>query len=175
VKITRLLSLALLALMTTLPTITARAASGGGGGSASTAPVMVVDSKGTVVGQEFPIINSGQDAALRKINGLWFALQVTTAGFAPTNLDFLYTTADCSGTPYLFGQSGTLTVPPEVQGSTLYYPASTGTVMTINSDHAVNADGSSPGCTVETFPHSVVPVSTFDLSTLKLVPPFSLK
>jgi hypothetical protein len=164
--------------MTALFSHTALAASGGGGGgSTSTAPVMVVDSKGAVVGQEVSSIQVAavQNGALRKINGLWFVLQVNSTGFASTNLDLSYTTTDCSGTPYLRVDSGTLTAVAEVQNNTLYYPGAPPTETTVNSDFALNADGSGPGCTLDTFSAPMATVSTFDLTTLKLVPPFSLK
>lgn len=74
-------------------------------GSAGPGAVTVVDGTGKQVGPlvtttVFDGITVGP-AALLQIDGSWFALPVTTAGFRNTGVSFYYLTNDCSGTPYL--------------------------------------------------------------------------
>jgi len=70
--------------------------------SPSTAPVMVVDSKGKVVGQEIGVDRfSNADHVLFKSAGVWFNLSANTGGFVNlTDLQLYYQSSDCSGTGY---------------------------------------------------------------------------
>ena len=70
--------------------------------SPSTAPVMVVDSKGKVVGQEIGVDRfSNADHVLFKSAGVWFNLSANTGGFVNlTDLQLYYQSSDCSGSGY---------------------------------------------------------------------------
>ena len=106
-------------------------------------------------------------------------MPVDSAGFVQTDLFLEYTTSDCTGTQYTFQRPNALStsvnVSVSVQGNTLYYPDKAVQSLTINSYQVTNADGSVGTCNAATFTDTVALVKTFDLSTLKLLPPFSLK
>lgn len=166
----------------------------------STAPgTNVVDSQGNLVGPY-----SATDApesfssVARKINGIWFQLPVNQDGFIgcssascpPGSLNVYFSGANCTGSPYAdpnvlrqtFNQN-VLAVLAYKDGAArifdniLYYPTpgplssetvcSTGALLGL----AGNACQSFAPC----FSIETSAISTFDLSTLDLVPPFTLK
>ena len=137
-----------------------------------------------------------QAGVILLINGNWFELFVTSDGFIDTRNPFTavqthewFTTADCSGQPYLLADSSApISGQPLVQvaggeggpfvfGNLLYYP---GTLQQISIGSVSNfVDPSKPpaACTPADqggFPSGakVGPVQTFDLTTLGFVPPF---
>ena len=175
---------------------------GPSGPSGPTGPgsLRVFDSQNQVVGTlsvggSFAIPQAG---VILQINGNWFELPVTTNGFVnsrnPNNgfetLEW-FTTADCSGQPYLLADSSAPisgqplvqdavvgTGGPFVFGNVLYYP---GTLQPISIVSGGNfGDPSKPPfvcfpANSGEFPPAgaeVGPVQTFDLTTLGLVPPF---
>lgn len=98
----------------------------------------------------------------------------------PTFLNMLwYATPDCSGTPYFNFQNqvARTVVPIAGVGGTIAYVAGTAySTITAHSQSALNPGGPNGVCTLITQPSNYFPViATFDLSTLSLVPPFSVQ
>lgn len=157
----------------------------------------LVDANAKQIGPFFPSQN-GTDTfsgfVLISINGLWFSIQVTVAGFGfePNvgngNAQLDYTGANCDGPAYIG-------VPPTgllnsggygagVVGNVLYYgvsPVSCTSVGNFSSFSGVSANGNQ---TCENYSTPIPPCSlesqfgspdTFDLSTLGFTPPFRLK
>jgi hypothetical protein len=151
----------------------------------------VVDSKAKVVG---PLLFSAggplsASAALRNIDGTWFALPVTFTGFVTQSLTLYYASGDCSGTAYMItnGPRGLLAdaesgvgLPAAIAGETLYYSPSVQScsAASFDSSQGVSSDGTLGACS--TFVSVGNPcyggaVSTYDLGALELVPPFSIQ
>jgi hypothetical protein len=132
-----------------------------GGNSNSAPPLMIVDATGKTVGQSF-----GGDSTAIKLNGVWFNPYVTNPGdsctIAPCTPDggcaqspcpggvygdgsggaFYYTTADCSGTAYVF---------PIAPSSIFFYPALVTNFQTLYYGDPANAQA----VTIQTYKQSV--------------------
>jgi hypothetical protein len=131
-------------------------------GSIASGQTSVYDARGRFVGkyQAYVGSTSGDDfgeAAIRQINGVWLALQVSTAGFTgvppssyyaePTG-DIFFSGANCAGKPYLgsssdaqVGSPGDLmaAVPLVQEGivinSTVYYIDPSSFLLQVTSPH----------------------------------------
>jgi hypothetical protein len=151
-------------------------------------PIFVVDSRGKRVGQFFP-----PDLVDLEINGLWFQLSMNKNGFIPPFSGFLYQTQDCSGTPYA-GDGGPadltsfLSSADGVADSVIYYQGSSAQPISckdivFGSSSTIDADGTMVCKAIAESTNSCPeggnevfgPVSTLDISFLRLVPPFHLQ
>lgn len=164
------------------------------GGVSASGP-MVVDSKGHAVGTYFPNPDVGEgETAVRQINGVFYALPVTQSGFfVDSEILFFYGSSDCSGSP-LFNVPPN-NVPPNylplvfpvdgqmagIINQTLYFANGTPQQLNVCSEGLVDDPSLVPtrcgACSNPPLVNSPVwttfaPVGTFDLSKLKLKPPF---
>ncbi len=152
------------------------------------AQVNVVDAKGKVVGAW----DGGY--ALREIDGVWLDLAVSTAGFSEGGFTAAccasYTTSDCSGTMYFQANGGEAETPlaqfPYVQISGVAYFAKPPFQQTSIQSCGFYNDSSgapvpvagqcfaapNPDCNLGML--AVAPLAGFQLSKLKLKPPFKL-
>jgi hypothetical protein len=128
-----------------------------------------------------PITEGG---VLLKIDGEWVEAAVSPAGFTDTGVTLLYATPDCSGQadlaapPEMFARSG-------ISGGTasgiLYFPDLTqvkqcSSPFDLQSNQFLMGDGTPGQCTKQaSCAFAFAPIKTFDLSTLKLKPPFQLR
>ena len=139
--------------------------------------VRVVDSRGQDVG---PFEQSiGGSFALRRITGFTFALSITKSGFVSGFVNFFHMTSDCSGDRFVIEDGARLVrIAPQINGK-LIYAADPLQQITANSLETVTppADLNMPGhCSrLNPTPELAGLVTTFDLSTLGLVPPFHLE
>jgi hypothetical protein len=134
----------------------------------------VYDSNNAVVGTLFAVNN-----VLVNVNGHIVELQFNFNGFQENDasqVQFLHLTSDCSGPRYLDAS-----VIPSLalsQSGVLYYPSGSPTSLTANSVETFNSGDnvSLPGSCIASFPDQSAfgSVATFSVSTLGLVPPFSL-
>lgn len=135
----------------------------------------VVDSNGTVVGQEFP-----GDLVLLQIDGIWFYLPVDSGGFQRFGGALYYATSDCTGTRYM---QAAVSGPRHslskvigglnavfIRGTTLYYPGQSVLTVAISS-----VEYDSGLCQSGSYSPMVSVAHKFDLSSLGLVPPFSIE
>jgi hypothetical protein len=139
------------------------------------------DSKGNLVGAL-----DSTSSVLRQINGVWFSLQVDTAGFVlnagATEVVYEYTTTNCSGTAYIHG--GDLIEEPAIFGATeagayIQYGKPPFTAITVR---ATKCEGGACGNTnnvCENFgaysDATAGVMAIYDLSGLGLTPPFSVQ
>jgi hypothetical protein len=142
-------------------------------------PLSVIDSRGQIVGQ---LISPSTIA--RKFNNIWIIYTVTANGFAPadsTDFSFIHTSTNCSGSRYMLAEKLPANGLVDVTDAptTLYMPAPPIQLFKIGSieSFASNDSIAHPGryCTALLNPHYVGRVATVPLSTLGLVPPFSVK
>jgi hypothetical protein len=155
----------------------------------------VVDSNGTLVGQEegnFP------DLALRQINGVWFALPISSGGFLNTSDYFVeyFATNDCTGNPYvgvdtyydIFG-SPVVGLPiveaidngkgqdAQIWQGVLYYATQPLQLGSFQSYLRFDSGPTQPpeACIAASVQTNAGLMATFDLYTLGLVPPLHLQ
>ena len=138
--------------------------------------VRVVDSLDRLVGPfEF-------GTALREIGGAVFRIGVNQNGFSgPGSVQFSHTSLDCSGPRYTQQAVGALIRNSDTVGRKLFYAAEPLQLLTINSYEDLDLrvqDVNQPGFCIrfpnhDTFTYGLT--TTFDLSTLGLVPPFHLE
>jgi hypothetical protein len=152
--------------------------------------ILVVDSNGSTVGRW-----TGQTSALMNINGslvnvlldYQIPLVPPQSGFYTqdvVDVVFWHLTADCSGPRYLpvsggpYGTYQIFTVNNQAAPLYLFYPTAAPTQMTVQASEQF-ASGQNPlqpgTCTATTAKVSLAPMAYFDVSTLGLVAPFSLK
>jgi hypothetical protein len=128
----------------------------------------VVDSKGAVVGA---FHFGGENVTRQVAAGLWIDFYVSEQGFALITLsdvNFYYTSANCTGTPYIqsgFPSSGFVVALAHGTG-TLYYPVPPYQTLPIASYSGSGA------CFVYGYPLEVGTVATVNLN---FTPPFSLQ
>lgn len=151
-------------------------------GTLGVGTAVVVDSNHNWVG---PYTSSSGDAALRKINGLWFALPVGPlgGGFTQTGVPLQYPTTDCTGIGYLNFAIPNIVASERTNGAVsianniLYYQNQTTPLnITALSSGGLKPDGTPLLCNSGS--EGVVAVAvplTFDLSTLNFSPPFTIK
>ena len=138
--------------------------------------VRVVDSRGQLVG---PYVGG----VLRKIGGLTFAISVMNNGFYQGGFSytFYHTTPDCSGPRYLAVFAPSLIRGSITYGTTLFYAADPLQEITFMARENVSSrevpDPSRRGICLPIDPETLSAglVATFDLSTLRLIPPFRLQ
>lgn len=133
-----------------------------------------VDSQNKTLGLYLRQPGGGNGAALT-VGGYTFSLIMNDdgSGYAEEDWNQSFTTSDCSGTPYM--QWSILTFYPGVSLNTVHFPG--GPPVSINvlsyiSFHANNGAPYADPCQLNSTPMLAAPASTFDLSTLGLVPPF---
>jgi hypothetical protein len=135
----------------------------------------VVDSKGTVVGNLF----SGA-SVIRQINRVWVEFQgVIRDGIEPesqNNIQFIYTSSNCSGTPYLDATSIPISgyaigSAPISKTVNIYYPAPPYQSLLISS--RTTPPGSPNNC--QTIPPEMVDVGAVASASLTVVPPLSVR
>ncbi len=174
----------------------ATGSSGLAGPSGPTGPAgigarQVVDSLGQVVGTfmagiefQYPPRDTG---VLRQINGTLMLLAVDSTGFVPARLDegdyFVYGNSTCSGTPIGIDVGNTITgnelnlslFELTVWNGIVYYPAGPSEPITTGSENDITDPAG--WCGAFTGADGIVasPIGTFNLSTLGLVPPFSVQ
>ena len=153
---------------------------------ATPAPLVVVDSTGKVVGSYLPVpsplfLSSGvPDSVFIRTSNLSFAVSIASlysySTGNPTGYLY-YTSSDCTGTAYqqvAYPRTMPTVAYAGVFGSTaeIVAPSTMPTDVTVSSQLYFNS-----GCTTYgPGALTVVPVvATFDLSTLNLVPPFSVQ
>jgi hypothetical protein len=134
--------------------------------------------------------------ALRQINDVWVALLVTTSGFVDgSDLGYLYeffTTNNCTGTPYIVTDDSSGAFPPPLNqfeayhagfgdavfNGVLYYAAPPIQPISFQSLAFLNPTKPPTPCfgvAKSAGAQNAGPLTTFDLSTLGLVPPFQLQ
>jgi hypothetical protein len=115
---------------------------------------------------------------LRELSGLPFTIwAITPAGFGqtdPTQFHFYHMTANCAGPRLVYGNDNTL----YIIGNTGYYTLSPSTEAPLSmEDFTAGQDVTQPGQCVNLNPPSTFfqlgPVSTVDISSWGLTPPFS--
>lgn len=148
----------------------------------------IVDSKGKLVG----LYSAGDPiGALRQVNNKWVVLPVSATGFVTGGVQLQYTTSDCSGTAYMLLTASLPTnelaapadqiaiVEDSLTGDNiLYYP-----IITSQDPPTENIcsqmDPRSQDCiTISGCEQPEPPpfeMATFDLASLKLIPPFLMK
>ncbi len=135
--------------------------------------------------------SSGYESAVRSINGVYYALPVLGDGFQDVGFGLFYKSSDCSGTPFFEPVIGTPLVQWVPGGGV--YDVSTNGIFNNKLYYGVQSSAENlemcavGGAIDPTKPpyscralnpcqvYSVVPIRTFDLSTLKLTPPFKVK
>jgi len=134
----------------------------------ATSPWRVVDSQNQFVG--FPVFGGSQVA--REVGGVWLLLRATPDGFNWANLGVvLFTTSDCSGTPYLNAVQGFTRVVSGLDADHLMYPDGTPPQSRLISS-SWGAGSCHSGLPISLLTQGAVP---FDASSLSgLVPPFRL-
>jgi hypothetical protein len=137
--------------------------------------VRVVDSLGNVVG---PAIGPG--SALRQVGAFLFAISVGKNSFLNNSLLFEHTSVDCSGPRYIPDDGNTMARRSQNNSTKLYYASDPLQQITIHSYESViaGADPDQPGqCNGPATPSTAFygSVTTVDLSTLNLTPPFHLE
>ena len=160
-------------------------------GPASTSGVVVRDSRGFVVG---PVISAGAATptiAVRRVGNLLLSFGVTAAGFtsASSGPQVYFQASNCTGTPLLLTGAWDqlpLVRPVIIAGDIGYYPA--GTPVSRNRQATAYPVSSPTDCTIGTFllpglccqshaaspPVPMADAATLEISTLGLLPPFSL-
>jgi hypothetical protein len=113
--------------------------------------------------------------AVRLINGRWYRFGVDTTGIANfLSVRFLYTSPDCSGTPYLEGGvPGAFFFNARRLGETLYLASGEVATITFQSRADVPRSGTSQ-CEPRTLTKTAIPVTELALSVLGLIPPFEV-
>ena len=147
---------------------------------------IVIDSQGKEVG---PYL-SGEEV-LRKIDGRWFGLPISTNGFVNTGIPSLfYATTDCTGPPYeLPLDTGPLTELVNTVAVTVPFGAALGVfngnlyyvnmeppqTRNLQSQQNFDLKTGTASCELNGVGNrSTVQIGIFDLSTLGFLPPFSL-
>ena len=145
-------------------------------------PLHYIDSTGKLVGLAF----SDQQAVVDIGNGTLLVLVIGRSGFPPVNSFFperrYFESGDCTGPGFVLAPSAFLYVRPDsVVGSMVTYPDVAAAAPRAIKSATCPLPGS-PGCPLSgcqaaghpELPTPVAPPLTFDLSTLGLVPPFTL-
>ena len=66
-------------------------------------------------------------------NNEWLAFTVTKSGFQSTDVNFLYASTDCTGTPFIGVQPNFPTIPATDDGSLFYHPGTPASSQFIGS------------------------------------------
>jgi hypothetical protein len=152
-------------------------------------PPIVVDSRGRALGAFFfvPRMSLPDSSVLRKIEGTWYLLPFSTAGFSSTGVQIFYSTANCTGTAYVAAFPHNAVLVPQSTGTVgiangfLYY-AKPGSIkpsskLTVKSQKLLNFQAKDVGCGQLRSvgpPEFVGEMTTYELSKLGFVPPFKL-
>jgi hypothetical protein len=143
----------------------------------SSGPV-VVDGNGKEIGPYVSALQCGPEGVLLKLSGVWVNVPVNRSGFDNCGGFLFYESADCTGKAFVGADLHTPSMTdwsPIVAGSTIYYgdPAAREDVTTHSRrslDRSVRLDK----CETALVKGTLLRAMTFDLSTLKYIPPFSI-
>ena len=139
--------------------------------------VRALDSLGHEVGPFEMGISGG--IVYRRVGAYSFILRVGINGFTDAGVTFYHTTSDCTETRYLLDDGTGLVRGGENTSTRLFYTVGPLQQITYNSFEDISpfADPTQPGTCHRTNPEIATAgsVTTFDLSTLNLTPPFHLE
>lgn len=157
-------------------------------GLASTSGIVVKDSRGYLVG---PIVSVTPTIVVRRVGDILLSLGVLSDGFTSASLapQVYYQSSDCTGTPLLLTGAWNklpLVRSAVVAGDTAYYPGGAPTLRSRQATAYPVASAADcvggifllPGLCCQSQPADTVPLSaaaSLDLSTLGLLPPFSIE
>jgi hypothetical protein len=145
---------------------------------------IVVDANGKTVGRLGAIGHEGYNTVIRQIGGIWVELPLdVVSGFATKGFNYWYQSSDCSGQAYIMvnssagggimaspAQGAVAVVSPGTEPS--IYFAGTPSLLTIKSYRSAGSSFCSP---YGNFPQYFGLPRSVPLSSLGLVPPFSVK
>lgn len=152
-------------------------------------PPIVVDGRGRAIGTFFFVgrMSIPSSSVLRKIEGTWYLLPFSTTGFSSTGVGIYYSADSCKGAAYVAAHANNPVMVPEAAGSVgiangiLYYPKP-GSVkpfstLLVKSQRMLTLQAKDVGCAkIRTVapPDFVGEMTTFELSKLGFVPPFTV-
>jgi hypothetical protein len=151
-------------------------------------PAIVVDSRGKPIGTFLFVgrMSLPSSSVLREIEGTWYLLPFSTTGFSSTGVNIYYSEENCKGATYVAAFPDNPAIVPQAAGSVgiangiLYYPKP-GSVkpfskLVLKSQRMLNFQAKDVGCArIRTMITPFVgEMTTFELSKLGFVPPFTL-
>ncbi len=151
-------------------------------------PPIVVDVRGRAIGTFFFVgrMSLPSSSVLRKIEGAWYLLPFSTTGFSSTGVQIFYSADNCTGAAYVAAYPDDPVLVPQSAGTIgiangiLYYPKPGSlkkSSMLLKSQRILNLQAKDVSCgKVRSFvpPDFVGEMTTFELSKLGFVPPFTV-